>query len=77
MDLFIVQRAIWTACLTAEVLLIVAIFARSLARRYRFFLASLIVEVVALGMRLFHRWQRSHGEPCGIASVAGTVKEIA
>ena len=47
MDLLALQRGLWVACLVAQVLLIGAIFQRRIAKRYRFFLAYLIVEVGA------------------------------
>jgi len=40
------QRVLWVACLVVQVLLIGAIVQRGLARRYRFFLAYLIVEAI-------------------------------
>jgi hypothetical protein len=53
MDLLLsIQRVLWVACLVAQVLLIGAIFQRRIARRYRFFLAYLIVEA-ATGVVLF------------------------
>ena len=39
-----VLRVLWVACLVAQVLLVGAIFQRKIARRYRFFLAYLVVE---------------------------------
>jgi hypothetical protein len=47
MDLLSIERVLWVACLVAQVLLIGAIFRRRIARRYRFFLAYLIVELCA------------------------------
>jgi hypothetical protein len=47
MDFLSVLRVLWAACLVAQVLLIGAIFQRRIARRYRFFLAYLIVELCA------------------------------
>ena len=47
MDLLLsVQRVLWVACLVVQVLLIGAIIQRRLAKRYRFFLAYLIVEAI-------------------------------
>jgi len=42
-----IQRVLWVACLVVQVLLMGAIIQRRLARRYRFFLAYLIVEAAA------------------------------
>ncbi len=42
-----IQRVLWVACLVVQVLLIGAIIQRGLARRYRFFLAYLVVEAIA------------------------------
>jgi hypothetical protein len=47
MDFLALQRGLWVACLVAQVLLIGAIFQRRIAKRYRFFLAYLIVEACA------------------------------
>jgi hypothetical protein len=47
MEFLSVLRVLWVACLVAQVLLIGAIFRRRIARRYRFFLAYLIVELCA------------------------------
>jgi len=47
MDLLAIQRALWVACLVAQVLLIGAIFQRRIVRSYRFFVAYLVVEAAA------------------------------
>jgi len=44
MDYLSVIRVLWVACLVAQVLLVGAIFQRKIAKRYRFFLAYLVVE---------------------------------
>ena len=41
-----IQRVLWVACLVVQVLLIGAMIQRRLARRYRFFLAYLVVEAI-------------------------------
>jgi hypothetical protein len=58
MDLFTVQRVLWVASVTAEVLLIAAIIQRRLAGRYPFFLAYLIVEAASV-LLLLHIDYRS------------------
>jgi len=45
MDFLSILRVLWVACLVAQVLLIGAIFQRRIAKRYRFFLAYLMVEL--------------------------------
>lgn len=47
MELLAVQRVLWVACLAAQVALIGAIFQNGIAKRYRFFVAYLAVEVCA------------------------------
>ena len=47
MELLAVQRVLWVACLAAEVALIGAIFQNRIAKRYRFFVAYLVVDVCA------------------------------
>lgn len=47
MELLAIQRALWVACLAAQVLLIGAIFQRRIAKGYSLFLAYLVMEAGA------------------------------